>query len=181
MMGVNSGRETWADVVVKNRLGPEIREEYRDQVFSFEPIEDMPGPPIIDTPLTHRDTDHNVSILDLGEDVDRSGLVHSWVESIDKLNTIHPCLHDSNVTLFSNDEADNSENSDRSLPEVKKKARQTKKRGRNCCGNIDQCFAPNAKEDQIAVWDESAELKEQGFKFWAAGEDFNGVCCKSGR
>ncbi|KAK8482089.1 hypothetical protein V6N13_009880 [Hibiscus sabdariffa] len=99
MMGVNSGRETLAAMVVKNRLGRETVEEYRDQVLSFEPTKDRSGPPIINAPLTHRDTDHNVSVLDLGDDVDRSRLIPSWTESIDKLNTIHPYLHDTDILV----------------------------------------------------------------------------------
>ncbi|KAK8573797.1 hypothetical protein V6N13_009885 [Hibiscus sabdariffa] len=59
MMGVNSGRETWVDMVVKNHLGRETVEEYRDQVSSFEPTKDRSSPPIINAPLTHRDTNHN--------------------------------------------------------------------------------------------------------------------------
>ncbi|KAK8683655.1 hypothetical protein V6N13_039708 [Hibiscus sabdariffa] len=121
MMGVNSGPETWADVVSKNRLSRESREEYRDQVSGFEPIEDRPNPIIIDAPLTHMDTNHKVSVLDLEEDVDRSGLVPSWAESFDKLNTIHPYLHDPDITPFSNDETENSEHLNCSLLEVSKK------------------------------------------------------------
>ncbi|KAK8575192.1 hypothetical protein V6N12_062868 [Hibiscus sabdariffa] len=47
--------------------------------------------------------------------------------------------------------------------------------------SIDQCFAPNTEEKQVALWDVLAEYKEHVLKFWAAGGDFNVVGCKSER
>ncbi|KAK8644117.1 hypothetical protein V6N13_123432 [Hibiscus sabdariffa] len=121
MVGVNSGQVTWANVVAETCMGCETEEVHYDQVLGFQSIDESSDPINNDSPLIIREADNRVSILDLGEEDARSGLIPSWAETIDNLNTIQFYSPNPETNLNSNNEEDKSGNSDRSLPEIPKR------------------------------------------------------------
>ncbi|KAK8561263.1 hypothetical protein V6N13_149566 [Hibiscus sabdariffa] len=108
MIGVNSGPKTWAYVVAKICLGCETLEEHQDRVEGSVSKEDMLDPSNNDPPLTHRESVHIASVLNLGDAADESGLTPSLVESIDKLNRTHNQSLDPEKTLIMSDDSDKS-------------------------------------------------------------------------